>query len=131
MRSLKETWRAKRFGIKIDGIFMTNLRFADDILLLGRTRAQVKHVLEDLSRVAAKVGLGLHSGKTQIISNARARKGFLRQSHVKVGEGNVEVLSHDSGTAYLGRFPCFDEFHDSAISHRLDKGWSAFGKFRK
>ena len=84
-------------------------------------------MLEDLSRAAAEVGLKLHGGKANILANVHSRKGVLRQSHVNVGEGNVEVLPHDSGTAYLGRFLCFDEFHDSEILHRLDKGWSALG----
>ena len=42
----------------------------------------------------------------------------------------MEVLPHGSGTAYLGRFLCFDEFHDAEISCRLDKGRSGFGKLR-
>ena len=33
-------------------------------------------------------------------------------------------------TTYLGRQACFNEFHDTGIRHRMDKGWAAFGKYK-
>ena len=46
---------------------MTNLRFADDILLTARTLPQIKKMLGDVADAAGKVGLELHPGKAKIL----------------------------------------------------------------
>ena len=48
---------------------MTNLRFADDILLMGRTLPQIRNMLSDVAGESARVGLELHPGKTKILHN--------------------------------------------------------------
>eukprot|EP00973_Karenia_brevis_P080770 11205752-Karenia_brevis.AAC.1 len=42
----------------------------------------------------------------------------------------VQVLPFTEGTDYLGRRVCFNDFHETELHHRLNKGWAAFGKFR-
>ena len=68
MRRLKEKWLRSKWGLRLTSTvpmqFLQNLRFADDVLLIGRTMPQIRGMLEDLSREAAKVGLNLHFGKT-------------------------------------------------------------------
>ena len=51
------------------GSRLTNFRFADDIMLVGAARAQIRHMLEDLTRRAGEAGLNLHMGMTKIASN--------------------------------------------------------------
>eukprot|EP00959_Pyramimonas_sp_CCMP1952_P457999 9475904-Pyramimonas_sp.AAC.1 len=58
------------------------------------------------------------------------RRGMLRQPQVAVGQGNVEVLPFSDGTAYLGRYLCFEDFSDVEIGHWMERGWAAFGQFR-
>ena len=131
MRRLKEKWGAARIGFKMQPWTLTNLRFADDILLLGSTRAQVRRMLEDLNDAAAEVGLKIHTGKTKIMSNMQNRKGVLRQRHVRVGEAHVEVLPVEDSTAYLGRQLTLGYYyHDVEIRSRISKGWAAFGRFK-
>ena len=110
---------------------MNNLRFADDLLLVGRNRAQVRQMLEDLTTEAAKVGLKLHMGKTKILSSRTERRGCLSQRHVEVLGEKVEILPWSEGTMYLGRMMQFDKFHDVEIDHRIRRGWAAFGKFKQ
>ena len=57
MRKLKVDWTRRRYGVRIGASLLQNLRFADDVLLIGTTRAQVKHMLEDLCSAGAAVGL--------------------------------------------------------------------------
>eukprot|EP00959_Pyramimonas_sp_CCMP1952_P453250 9467921-Pyramimonas_sp.AAC.1 len=84
-------------------------------------------MLGDLSEFAAECGLKIHMGKTKLMSNVQQRRGVLRQRHVKVGEGQVEVPSIGDRTAYLGRQLTFGDYHDKEIRHRISKGWAAFG----
>ena len=48
-------------GIRSERI--TNLRFADDVLLVARSLKQAQQMLIDLDTEAKKVGLDLHHGK--------------------------------------------------------------------
>ena len=69
IRTVKEKWRKKKLGIQLGcgpDSFVTNLRFADDILLVGRSLHQIKQMLVDLRLEGAKVGLELHPGKRKI-----------------------------------------------------------------
>ena len=130
MRPLQQAWQKKRYGLNMCCRRLTNLRFADDILLVGQTRAATKHMLEDLAVQAGRVGLKLHLGKTKILSNVQNRRGVLAQRHVQVGDGTVEVLPFTEGTAYLGHYLSFHNFHDAEIQNHIVKGWKAFGKYR-
>ena len=123
MRDLKQKWEKKGFGVGVGSRRLTNLRFADDIMLIGATRAQVRHMLEDLTVRAGEAGLTLHMGKTKILSNVVDRRGVLAQSHVPVGAGRVEVLPAGGSVSYLGRKLCFQDLHDTEIQSRIAKGW--------
>ena len=85
MRKLKVRWQKKRYGIQVNMRYLQNLRFADDVLLFGSTRAQIRNMLEDLSIEAGRVGLKLHMGKTKILSNMNPRRGVLTQNSVRPG----------------------------------------------
>ena len=80
---------------------LCNLRFADDILLLATSRAQLKHMLSDMIKATKAVGLELHGGKTKIL---RMDGGLTRASPALEVEGlKIEVLSEQGSTMYLGR----------------------------
>ena len=51
MRNLKVNvaWRKGRRGVRIGSEYLAHLRFADDILLVGPSRAQLRHMLCDFS----------------------------------------------------------------------------------
>ena len=61
MRRLKTKWAKQGYGVRVlpsgEGKFLQNLRFADDLLLIGRSLTQVRQMLEDLAEGAGEVGL--------------------------------------------------------------------------
>ena len=68
MRRLKERWAAKRWGIQLghsNQSILTNLRFADDVLIFGRSISQVTKMLTQLNKAANDHGLELHPEKTK------------------------------------------------------------------
>ena len=78
IKAAKERWgRANRMrrqsmmGIVIDDTEnpLSNLRFADDIVLISQSREDAIKVLYDVQHEAAKLGLRLHAGKTKIVTN--------------------------------------------------------------
>ena len=131
MRTVKEKWRKKKLGIQLGcGLdsFMTNLRFADDILLVGRSLHQIKQMLVDLRLEGAKVGLELHPGKTKIQHNGIGYGTGVRSS--RIGDMDIEVLEPAATTVYLGRELSLTDTHDIELRHRLAKAWAKFGIYR-
>ena len=84
MRTIKCKWKVQKFGIKVGADMLNNLRFADDLLLVGSSRAQVRHMLEHLAAEAAKVGLKLHMGKTKTLATRGDRRGCLNHDLPRV-----------------------------------------------
>ena len=69
MRRLKHKWKSQRYGIQLQpGISerITNLRFADDILLVSTSLNHITRMVGDLSDDAQRIGLQLHLNKTKI-----------------------------------------------------------------
>jgi hypothetical protein len=62
---IKRNW--KRKGISIEGADepLTNLRFADDVMLVARSLDELRNMLEDLRVASKKRGLEMHLGKIQ------------------------------------------------------------------
>ncbi|KAH7695018.1 reverse transcriptase [Aphelenchoides avenae] len=59
-------WDERRnAGITIDGRHLTHLRFADDIVLIGNSRADVQRRLEELNEKSGAVGLRINKDKTE------------------------------------------------------------------
>eukprot|EP00973_Karenia_brevis_P001797 244883-Karenia_brevis.AAC.1 len=48
MGSLQSTWRRKGWGVRVGERLLTNLRFADDILLIAGSKHQLQRMLEGL-----------------------------------------------------------------------------------
>ena len=101
---------------------VTNLRFADDIVLLASTRAQLKQMLQDLIDAAGCSGLEVHMGKTKVLSSVIHKRG----QSMHLSAGTVEILPTTDSTDYLGRRFCLGSLHDCEIDSRLDKAWKKF-----
>ena len=108
---------------------LSNLRFADDILLIGRSLPQIKQMIADVAIEGAKVGLKLHPEKTKIQHN---NMGY--GSHVKratINGMSIEVLAPTASAMYLGRALSLTETHDVELNHRLKKAWAKFSVYRQ
>ena len=134
-RNLKRRWHAlnaKRkgayYGIVIDNPAdpLTNLRFADDVLIVAQGSSDIRKMISDLDREAAKFGLKLHAGKTKILTNSRTAPETLLCSSLA-----VEVVRADSPQKYLGRMLSIYDLHQTEISSRMACAWRAFFKFKQ
>jgi hypothetical protein len=133
MRPLKEKWKKKHWGLEVcyGHEPLTNLRFADDLLLISRSRGQVAEMLADLVAEAGKVGLCIHPEKTKVFYNGLGRKGGAVPGVVKVAGLDIEVLADDRSTMYLGRALNLQKVQDIEIQHRLSRAWAKFAVYRK
>ena len=83
--------------------FLSNLCFANDVLLFTSTQSQLVAMLSELKEAAGLCGLKIHPEKTKILSNVPVISGVETASHAKMGGEDVEILPADRTTKYLGR----------------------------
>ena len=48
---------------------LTNLRFADDVMLFATSKEQIRNMMCEFKKATEKVGLKIHPEKTKILSN--------------------------------------------------------------
>ena len=128
MRSLKERWTQRGFGIQLGGRRLSNLRFADDLLLMAPSLHVARQMLRDLMQEASKFGLEVHDSKTKIIWNGNGRG--TASTHANLEGKEFEILGSDDSTMYLGRLVAFDDYHDVELKHRVGKAWAKFAMLR-
>ena len=101
---------------------MTNLRFADDVLLIACSQADIAKMIADLRSESAKYGLKLHLGKTRILTNS----GRTVPEVVHCRGLQVRTLPAAESEKYLGRALSTLDFHEKELTNRLNCGWKAF-----
>ena len=61
-------WHKKKLGININGRRLTNLRFADDIVLFAKKDEELRLMLKELHLKSKEVGLSMNMNKTKLMS---------------------------------------------------------------
>ena len=128
MSKAKCKFLEKKYGIQLgatDETRLTNLRFADDVLLTGRSLKQVCEMLHIVQVETQECGLELHPDKTKIISSTN-RENRPRNKFVQVGDMKIEVLGRAFTIKYLGRQITFEEPHTKELSNRIKCAWAKF-----
>ncbi|EYC30135.1 hypothetical protein Y032_0005g2468 [Ancylostoma ceylanicum] len=109
-------------GIRIDGRFLSNLRFADDIVLFSKSTEEAEVMINELNEVGKRIGLRINRTKTQFMKNmyCEGERIELEGSHI------METSSY----VYLGRSMNVE----SNLKDELDRrraAWAAFGPLRE
>jgi len=118
-----------KFGIKLqpDREDLTNLRFADDVILVAQQKSDIQKMLQDLSTISAQYGLKMHFGKTKVMTWSCLSGSC---SSVSVDEKEVQILAENCAERYLGRKLCFEDSQLIELRNRISAGWAAFHKHK-
>ena len=65
----KINWENK--GIKINGKYKNNLRFADDVILIGKSKEEIQELAEEFLRHSREAGLTNNTSKTINLNNTK------------------------------------------------------------
>ena len=129
---LKATWRKSNrrrtrseIGIRLsaDGETLTNLRFADDCVLIAQSKADAMKMLQLFIATSAEYGLSVHPGKTKFLTWDSASGGC---TSVVISGQRFEVVSEHTPEKYLGRKLQFYNCHQTEFKHRVAAGWARF-----
>ena len=83
-------WENK--GVKIDGEFLSNFRFADDIFLCTETPQELQQMLQELSDESRRMGLKMNIAKTKVM--------VVENTPINV---NNVLIENVQGYVYLGQ----------------------------
>ncbi|KAH7707537.1 reverse transcriptase, partial [Aphelenchoides avenae] len=113
-------WEArKNCGITIEGRHLTHLRFADDIVLIGTSKADVQRRLQELNRASEAVGLRINRSKTKWMEY------FKTNERIHLGNEEIERVQK---YVYLGQE--LSEDHQKGLhcelSRRIKAAWCSF-----
>ena len=102
-------------GLKIDGDYLSDLRFADDILIRANTPHELQQILKELAN--ENQGLKMNMSKTKVMENDTPI--YVNNTQIK----NVESY------IYLGqRYSTREKNQDKEIQRRITAGWTTFAK---
>lgn len=104
-------------GIKINGEFLNNLRFADDIVLIAGSGKELEELGKEFAVISKKTGLEINMNKTYILSNAPKQR---------INIGGQEEVEWVNEVIYLGQLLSFEDRRGKEISTRVKKGWRNF-----
>lgn len=108
-----------------DGIFvmnrsLSNLRFADDVVLISKSASKMEKMLQELAEVCEEDGLVINRSKTKLLTNAQKVPICLRE----------ERLEYDEETIYLGQTISFENRNGKEVERRIKIGWRKFWSLR-
>jgi len=66
---MRQTLDGFQGGLQIGGRIVANLRYADDIILLATSAAELQELVDRLARVSQKYSLLIHVDKTKVMAS--------------------------------------------------------------
>ncbi|KAK6743968.1 hypothetical protein RB195_010958 [Necator americanus] len=77
--------------IRVDGRFLSNLRFADDIVLFSSSTNEAETMLNELNEAGKRIGLRINRKKTQFKKNAYCKDGGVRLEGSQIVETHTYI----------------------------------------
>ena len=111
---------------------LTNTRYADDILLYGKSLEELIFMSESLIAELRKVGLRLNTDKTKILHTPLEDDENTKLDYIEIDDGLVQILHPEESHRYLGRFVSMsaDLRGNIEFNHRKQQAWAAFHKHK-
>ena len=106
--------------MKVDGEFLSNLRFADDIFLCTETPQELQQMLQELSDESRRMGLKVKIAKTKVMVD----------DNTPINVNNV-LIENVQSYVYLGQhYSLKKKNQDKEIQRRIMAGCAAYDRHR-
>ncbi|GBP48071.1 LINE-1 retrotransposable element ORF2 protein [Eumeta japonica] len=108
-------------GLNVDGVLLSHLRFADDIVLLGKTSEDLNKMIKELATECEKVGLTLNPEKTRTMTNGIKFTIKLKNT----------IIDYTDEYIYLGQIITQKEPMRKEIQGRITNDWKRYWSLRE
>ena len=129
-----QRWQKKKgMGICLsdqDRDCLTNLRFADDVMLFATSKRQIQAMMCEFKEATKKVGLTIHPNKTKILSSESSMNPDTKR-YMKIGDLDIEILAKSESVKYLGQRISYHQQETIEIKSRIRAAWATFHKYRQ
>ena len=105
-------------GLKIDGEYLSHLRFADDILICANTPRDVQQLLQELADESDNQGLKINMSKTKVMI----------ENGTPTYVNNTQVENIECYIYLRQRYSTRDKNKDKEFQRRIMAGRTAFAK---
>ena len=106
---------------------LTNLRFADDVLLFSTSPQQLQKMMCYFKHSTARVGLKIHPEKTNILNNQSSN----RRRKVTINNIEVEILPVKECAKFHGQTITFQQQETTEIRGRIQAAWAPFYRYKQ
>lgn len=113
-------WEEK--GIKINGEWLSNIRFADDTVLISQNKRELQKMVNEFQEKSKQSGQVINTDKTKLISNED------NDEKIVVEGKEIEIVKE---AIYLGQTVAIDDRLDKEISRRINQGWKNYWSLRQ
>ena len=112
-------------GIKIGGINYTNLRYADDAVLVGDSKPALQELIHEINERGQKLGLNINIQKTKCMRISRLKRE--RMLKLIINKQNIEQVK---SFVYLGHLITDDGKCIQEIKRRIELARNTFAKIQ-
>ena len=115
--------RLNSHGRNIDNAseYLTNIRFADDILLMAKSKEELSEMMAWLVDELFEIGLEVNKAKTKLLTTECNYFKEGTSAAVCIRNQYYHVLGNHEWHKYLGKYLCFGSFHrhDIEVQHQI------------
>ena len=111
-------------GVTINGVNYTNIRFADDTVVIAETEDDLQHMIDSLNTTCIEYGMALNAKKTKTMVMSKANEGKV----CKIRVNNTE-LDQVEKYKYLGAMITEDGRSLQEVKRRIAIAKDAFMKY--
>ncbi len=119
--TLEEVFRGLEWdgkGLKINGKYLNNLRFADDIVLIAKNENELQTMMTELNEKSKIAGLSINFDKTKILSRSKKINFNFNLNNI-----NIEIVNK---FVYLGQLIMFENRTKTEINRRIALTWKKY-----
>ncbi|VDO18177.1 unnamed protein product [Brugia timori] len=108
-------------GVEVDGVKLSNLRFADDVALIAQNKEEIQQMAEELKVAGQEAGLLINTKKTVLLSNN------MEETRIIL---NGEEVARSDEAIYLGQIIAVSDSLEREVKRRKAKAWGSYWRLK-
>lgn len=120
-------WEGK--GINVNGVWLSNLRFADDIALIAKSEEELEEMIKDLEEKSTEAGMSINFKKSKKLVNETQETE--NQTIVENKKEERSMIGSVVQATYLGQQVAFKNRTEIEVNARITKAWNKYWSLKE